>query len=262
MKQWFRWYRDTVADTKLRLAHAQVEDFLEPGMIVTHGDVIAAWAALMERCDDNGRVTVQSSLRNGANVCRYLSVTISVTEEQARLILDAMRSHGLISETDSAVTVPKWKQRQYLDETNAARQARHRERARNGGNNGARNGEVTHRQRQNTETEKKERETRPIGRTLPPDWKPTTQDLLWASTKGYTQTFIDEQTEALHSWAKANASRAIAKKSDWSQAWQGWCRREWPHWQRQHKVDKVTAFVPRGRVRTYAEIKAEREGKP
>lgn len=159
-KPWFRWYRDTVTDIKFRHVRVKASDLAWPErndkseMIISLTDVIAVWAYLLESVtDDNGSVTGS----NGRITGEYLSITLDIPCSHAIAIIQAMTEHGMLADDGDHIRVNNWQRRQYLDATNAERQARHREAKKS---NEKRNGKVTHRQSTDTDTDTEKKETR------------------------------------------------------------------------------------------------------
>jgi hypothetical protein len=137
-KPWLRWYRETISDVKFKMVAEHASDLVWPQWR-EHNEqpislcvVIATWAALLERADDAGTVTVVSPLRNGSALRRYISTALMLSEKEAECITQAMTEHGLLDQKGDQYQIRKWQQRQYVDVTNADRQARFR---RNGKSN-------------------------------------------------------------------------------------------------------------------------------
>ena len=63
------------------------------------------------------------------------------------------------------------------------------------------------------------------GHTLPPDWQPTDNDVMYGLSLGLTSDMIMDAAESMRLWAEANANRQIARKANWSAAFKGWLRR-------------------------------------
>ncbi|HEY6020612.1 MAG TPA: hypothetical protein VIY48_12195 [Candidatus Paceibacterota bacterium] len=241
-KPWFRWYRDTVMDAKLRFVHRRASDLAWPNradkseLVVSLTDAVATWALILESVtDDNGSVTVPSH----HTVTDYISEALDMDPRHAAAIVQAMQDYSLLIEKDGGLQVKNWQHRQYLDVTNAERQARYREAHKHNASvtesNGERNGSVTHSQRQSTESEsetdteskknKKKKSSRALGAPIPPDWEPDITDIAWAKEKGYQGEDLKTQTEMMKNWALSNANRGVARKLDWSKTWRNWVMR-------------------------------------
>jgi hypothetical protein len=63
------------------------------------------------------------------------------------------------------------------------------------------------------------------GSTLPADWVPTAASVEKGLALGLTDEQVVGHSEDFRLWAGANANRAVAKKLDWEQAFDGWVRR-------------------------------------
>lgn len=123
MSKWFRWYEGTTEDGKFRMVARNAS--------VTVATVIGVWAALLEDAahEDHRGVSVRQEA--------YFAAVLDIDEGTLQAILTAMDGAGLISVGAGAITINKWKERQFetdrTDSTNAERQRRHRaKRQRNG----------------------------------------------------------------------------------------------------------------------------------
>jgi uncharacterized protein YdaU (DUF1376 family) len=67
---------------------------------------------------------------------------------------------------------------------------------------------------------------RQSGACLPPDWQPDTDLIAYGLKLGLTTEQVEASAVEMKGWAAANRNRAIARKADWSQAFQGWLRRD------------------------------------
>lgn len=64
------------------------------------------------------------------------------------------------------------------------------------------------------------------GRALPADWQPTEADFAYGAELGFSREQVASEAEDMRLWAQANRNRAVARKANWTQAFQGWLRRE------------------------------------
>jgi hypothetical protein len=175
-KPWFRWYRDTTSDVKLKLVSMRASDVLhakwreidpdDPPVNVR--DVLAVWIALLEVTDSNGNVTVTSPSLNTDGVTNYISTLLDLGFAWSEVILCAMVDHGLLLQSEHGFQIKKWKSRQYVDATNAERQARHRRNAKSNAQRKQRNGVTVTPTETETETEtEKENKEKKIGANAP-----------------------------------------------------------------------------------------------
>jgi hypothetical protein len=265
--RWFRWYRDASSDVKFRLIADHAANTVWPHWVendpdnppVNVRDVIAVWIALLERVtDNNGSVTV-----TGVTVTRYLSIALDIPSKIATAIVDAMVEHGLLDPNGgSNFRIPKWQSRQYVDTTNAERQARHRQKKvtekvteRNGVTvtptetdtdteaEGKREGANAPRalkekkgiqEKPFTEGSTSSTKSRTRGTQIPADWVPTDHTVVTGLSYGWSHAEIDRMAEDMRLWAGANG----AVKKDWEMTFMGWMRRE---------KRKPTAFKSRTR---------------
>lgn len=136
MSKWFRWYEGTTEDGKFRMVARNAS--------VTVATVIGVWAALLEDAshEDHRGVSVRQE--------GYFSAVLDIDEGTLEQILASMESAGLISVGHGAITISKWKDRQFetdkTDGTNAERQKRYREKRK-------RNGSVTAEKRPDTDSD-------------------------------------------------------------------------------------------------------------
>jgi hypothetical protein len=134
--KWLRWYEGTTEDGKFRMVARNAS--------VTVATVIGVWAALLEDAahEDHRGVSVRQEA--------YFAAVLDIDEGTLQAILAAMDGAGLISVGAGAITINKWKERQFetdrKDNTNAERQRRHREKRQ-------RNGTVTAETRPDTDTD-------------------------------------------------------------------------------------------------------------
>ena len=64
------------------------------------------------------------------------------------------------------------------------------------------------------------------GIRLPSDWTPAATTVTYGLGLGFDRASIEEMAESMRLWAGANGNRAVARKSNWEIAFQGWMRRE------------------------------------
>jgi hypothetical protein len=64
------------------------------------------------------------------------------------------------------------------------------------------------------------------GSMLPDDWKPSPEGVEYGLKLGLGADAVMLCAEEMASWARANEHRAVARKSNWDAAFQGWLRRE------------------------------------
>ena len=78
-----------------------------------------------------------------------------------------------------------------------------------------------------SDSEFKKREGRKSGgASLSSDWLPTAADVEYGIALNLTRLEIDGFAEDMRLWARANANRAVGRKSDWTATFRGWMRRE------------------------------------
>lgn len=81
-----------------------------------------------------------------------------------------------------------------------------------------------------SESEREKRENKKREKTgphtIPPDWAPSDDDRTYGqNTLGLSLTEIEADCQEMIDWARANAHRAVARKSDWHAAARTWMRR-------------------------------------
>lgn len=117
--KWFRWYRDTVQDTKFRVIAR------EWNLKLT--DIIAVWAALLE----------DACCREHRGICtrgdRHLAASLELTKDTVTGIMCGLYNEGLLQVEKQQglpdkVSITKWGERQYESDhdTGADRQRRKR----------------------------------------------------------------------------------------------------------------------------------------
>ncbi len=74
--------------------------------------------------------------------------------------------------------------------------------------------------------EKKERAKRDRGHICPDDFRPSESHFEGALKRNISRPRVEACCEAMKSWSKSNAHRAVARKVDWSAALFGWIDRE------------------------------------
>lgn len=136
-KQWFRWYKDTSSDAKFKMIAMDVSSYGadDPtyGRNVQPAEVVGVWACILERADDDtGIVTVCSPLHNGGAVTAYVGSALDLEGIVAHRIVQSMVEHGLLVNEGEVYRIKNWQSRQYVDATNAERQARFRRNRSNG----------------------------------------------------------------------------------------------------------------------------------
>ena len=151
--KWFRWYRDTVADVKLRTVAMRASCHTTAA--------IALWAAILE----------DASKPEHRGVCErpidMMAVTLDLTVTQAEHMRDAMAALGMVRVKVDSIHVVKWGDRQFeSDADGTARERQRRKRAKNKGKNNAsvtdeavnvtRDSSPPEDRVQNTDSEKKE----------------------------------------------------------------------------------------------------------
>jgi hypothetical protein len=72
----------------------------------------------------------------------------------------------------------------------------------------------------------RDRKPRAVGAPLPDDWQPKQLHHSLAVSLGVSVERMIGMAAAMRCWAKAEAGRAVTKKSDWDQAFSGWMRRD------------------------------------
>lgn len=143
MTRWFRWYESTTEDGKFRMVARNAN--------VTVATVIGVWAALLEDAShpDHRGVCVKGE--------DYYAAILDLEPGEVQTILASMQDSNLISVGHGAITINKWKDRQFetdtSDPTNADRQRRFRQRKALNGNVTPRNVPVTETKRPDTEAE-------------------------------------------------------------------------------------------------------------
>jgi hypothetical protein len=73
---------------------------------------------------------------------------------------------------------------------------------------------------------KKERAKRDRGHVCPDDLRPSEVHFEAGAKQNISRPRVEACCEAMKAWSKANASRAVARKVDWSAALFGWISRE------------------------------------
>lgn len=63
-----------------------------------------------------------------------------------------------------------------------------------------------------------------VGTVCPADWQPKDIHQAIANQLGFSKVWMFEQAERMRSWSVANANRAIARKSNWDQAFNNWMK--------------------------------------
>ena len=119
MSRWFRWYEGTTEDGKFRVVARMSR--------VTVRDVIALWAFMLEDAAhlDHRGVCVRNE--------DFMSACLDFDDGVVEHVLGAMEDVGMISVGHGAITICKFKERQFDsdgDPTAAERQRRKRERDR------------------------------------------------------------------------------------------------------------------------------------
>ena len=64
------------------------------------------------------------------------------------------------------------------------------------------------------------------GHALPADWKPNYGHFSLAKSLGMSDSLVTDLATRMRAWADAEDHRAVARKSNWDQAFSGWMRRE------------------------------------
>jgi hypothetical protein len=77
------------------------------------------------------------------------------------------------------------------------------------------------------EVKKEEASRRKTGHALPDDWQPKDHHYRFADECRRPHADVDAKAEEVRLWAKANAHRAVARKTDWDAMFTGCLRRDW-----------------------------------
>lgn len=78
---------------------------------------------------------------------------------------------------------------------------------------------------QNQRSEKNKKESS-RGTALPSDWQPDADLFAYGRKEGLTDVEVRSAAETMRLWAKGNSNRSVARKADWTAAFQGWLRRD------------------------------------
>lgn len=205
MSKWFRWYEGTTEDGKFRMVARNAS--------VTVATVIGVWAALLEDAahEDHRGVSVRQEA--------YFAAVLDIDEGTLQAILTAMDAAGLISVGAGAITINKWKDRQFetdrTDSTNAERQRRHRAKRQ-------RNGSVTAETRPDTDSDSDtntESNTHPSESEAVREADGRPEDPFWVKCKaalnGTTERAIDIVRNADGPYGtKAGAAQWLAELID------------------------------------------------
>lgn len=70
------------------------------------------------------------------------------------------------------------------------------------------------------------KEKRARGEKIPPEWRPPPEVYDYGKTLGLDRADIDATVGEMIGWGQANSHRAVARKTDWYAALQGWMRRK------------------------------------
>lgn len=154
MSRWFRWYEGTTEDGKFRVVARNAD--------VTVATVMGVWAVLLE---DASHPDHRGVAERGEP---FYAAILDLDENVVITILSAMESVNLISVGLGAITVTKWKERQFEtdanDPTNADRQRRFREKQKANASDTPRNGPVTATKRPDTDTDTDKKKDTPPSR--------------------------------------------------------------------------------------------------
>lgn len=79
-----------------------------------------------------------------------------------------------------------------------------------------------------TETEERQRERgkRAQKCALPGDWQPTDALVSYGLERGLTTQQVKDAAETMKSWASENSENPKGRKKNWTQAFEGWLRRD------------------------------------
>ena len=235
MSRWFRHYAGMMRDDKLVRVAIRSKQSVER--------VLWVWGAILESAaeiDDGGRFDFDV-----AEAAYFLRAD----EADIGAIVDELAAAARISEG----AVAKWSGRQFTSDRSAERVRRHRERLRNGDNNGGRaqdenagNDAVTlqgrHCNSPETETETEEYTSEAkassverakrtpaskkstTGHRLPDDWQPepfAPGSVAEQAARGKPPGWIERELSKFRDWA-ASATGANARKANWQAAWRNW----------------------------------------
>lgn len=206
MSRWFRWHSGTTEDGKFRMVARNAE--------VTVATVIGVWAVLLE---DASHLEHRGVATRGED---FYAAILEISTEELQHILQFMDEIGLISVGHGAITITKWKERQFetdaTDPTNADRQRRWREKHKKNADNTASNGTVTeakHKdndQIQNTETDKNI--VRPVAKAT--RTKKSYEDDFEEFWREYPRTPTMSKVEAAKVWRGMSVDdRVLARKA-------------------------------------------------
>lgn len=217
MSRWFRWYEGTSEDGKFRAVARNAK--------VTVATVMGVWAILLE---DASHPEHRGVATRGED---FWGAVLGLDDADLIAILSAMEGMELISVGHGAITITKWKERQFetdtTDATNAERQRRFREKHKQTGDETPHNGSVTAEKRPDTDTdtEKKVRDaSSKRGTRVPETFEPNATcwhlaEELRLTTQQSQQAF----DQFMDYWRSVPGAKGL--KLDWQAAFRTWLRR-------------------------------------
>jgi len=199
MSRWFRWYQGTCEDGKFRMIARNAE--------VTVATVMGVWAVLLEDAShlDHRGIAVRGH--------DFYAAILDMSDGDVLHVLQFMEQIGLISIGHGAITVSKWKERQFetdaVDNTNAERQRRWREKHKSNVVKTENNGSVTEAKRPDTDTDTEKKEHCPVAKATRTvvTYSEDFEQNFW---KPFPRTSIMSKKEAWREWMKLAPDQRLA----------------------------------------------------
>lgn len=202
MNRWFRFYDSALDDPKVQRLS---------------GDLFKTWVNLLCLASRHDGV-----LPSDADTAFALRKSVPVL----RGLLDDLHAAGLIDITETGASPHNWNARQYKSDVSNERVKRHRERQRNVTRNGVVTPSETETETEaDTETTSKDvvgaKAPKATRKTkLPADWKPSEEQLAYATEQGCSDPADTAERFRLHHQSKGTLGQ------DWNLGFQYWCRNE------------------------------------